>query len=153
MNSRQKVEKGDTIAEKDVKPDGQPIVQTQQSGSVKRKFEFDLDSTVTPTVTKTSRPGLSTASTTKLNEGLKKTLTSTKSTSGLHDSVSSLNLSTTMSVDDQKPLLSDRSDREPISSRASMAAAKTAADRQKQMNTSYRSTTEKAPVQSTKREK
>jgi hypothetical protein len=51
-----------------------------------------------------------------------------------------------MSVDDQKPLLSDRSDREPISSRASMAAAKTAADRQKQMNTSYRSTTEKAPV-------
>ena len=73
-------------------------------------------------------------------------MTSTKSTSGLHDSVSSLNLSTAMSVDDQKPLLSDRSDREPISSRASMAAAKTAADRQKQMNTSYRSTTEKAPV-------
>ena len=117
--ARQKADKSETIPEKDVKPDRQPIVQTQQAGPVKRKFEFDLDSTITPTVTKTARPGLSSASTTKLNEGLKKTLSSTKSTGGLHDSVSTLNLSTTMSVDDQKPLLSDRSDRETITSRAS----------------------------------
>lgn len=109
----------------------------QQPTLTRRKFENDPEPLAASYLTKT-RPSTST----KLAEGIKKTMNAQKSTGSLHSDVSTLNLSSSMVIVDDdtstKAPMSDRSEvREPVVSRAAAAAAKV--ERERKLNSSMTS--------------